>query len=321
MDKLRFFVDLKRFEVAGRYGGICTAPDPVTWAKELVKRSVELGMDRAEAFSVVYFFPESCLVPALEQLRAMEAGPGLQVGSQGIYRRDTAPGGDYGAMTGTRPASAMVSLGCLHSLVAHSDERRDKLQLMIDYDPQILRDEHAMERAQLAVDRACAEEAQHALDRGMRILYCVGETAEQKGSARPEEYLPRVRRVLEQQMTVGLGRLRGSAQLDQVCLAYEPVWAIGPGRPTPDADDVRFAAGYVKELSRCLLGRELSVVYGGGLKTANAAALAAVESLDGGFNGLSRFVPPIHFDPDEYLEIILAFLRGKGYPAGKEKRP
>lgn len=39
----------------------------------------------------------------------------------------------------------------------------------------------------------------------------------------------------------------------------------------------------------------------------------------GGFNGLSRFVPPIRFDPDEYLEIIRAFLAGKRSAAGKEE--
>ena len=311
MEKLHFFVDLKRFEVATEYGGICSAADPVSWTRSLVKRSVEIGLDRADEYTVVYYFPESCLVPAMDQLREMGAGDGLSVGSQGLYRRDTAPGGDYGAMTGTRPASAMVSLGCMHSLVAHSDERRDKLQLMIDYDPGILLDEQSMKRAQQAVDRACAEEAMHALGRGMKILYCVGETAEQKGSDREEVCLSRVRRVLEQQMEIGLGSLRNSALLDQVCLAYEPVWAIGPGRKTPDASYVAFASSYVKELSRKLLGRELPVVYGGGLRAENAGAFAAVETLDGGFNGLSHFVPPIRFDADEYLQIIRTFLAGR----------
>ncbi len=314
MSAYRFFVDLKRFEVAGEYGGICRDPDPVSWAKRLVKRSVELGLDRRGDIDLTYYFPESCIVPALEAVRESGCGPGLKVGSQGLYRRDTAPGGDYGAMTGARPASAMLSLGCRHSLVAHSDERRDKFRLMSDYDPEIASDPGRLHRAWLAVDRACAEEAACALGRGMSILYCVGETGEQKGSDAFAEYAPRVRAVLRQQLEVGLGGLRGSRLLDNVCLTYEPVWAIGPGKRTPDADYVAFASGYVKEQCRELLGRELPVVYGGGLKTENAAEIASVPTIDGGFNGLSRFTDPIAFEPDEYLEIIEAFLKGKRSP-------
>lgn len=311
MSRYNFFVDLKRFEVAGEYGGICRDPDPISWARRLIRRSVELGLDRRSDIEVTYYFPESCLVPAMEAMRECDCGPGLNVGSQGLYRRDTAPGGDYGAMTGTRPASAMLSLGCRRSLVAHSDERRDKFQLMTDYDPEILSDPEKLQRAWLAVDRACAEEAGHALERGMSILYCIGETEEQKGSDVFEEYAPRVKAVLRQQMEVGLGKLRGSRLLDNVCLTYEPVWAIGPGKKTPKSDYVAFASGYMKELCRELLGRELPVVYGGGLKTENAVDIASVSTIDGGFNGLSRFIDPIAFEPDEYLEIIDTFLKGK----------
>ena len=311
MSGYRFFVDLKRFEVAGEYGGICRDPDPVSWAKRLISRSVELGLDKREDIEVTYYFPESCLVPAMEAMRECGCGPSLNVGSQGLYRRDTAPGGDYGAMTGTRPASAMLSLGCRRSLVAHSDERRDKLQLMIDYDPEINSDPGKLQRAWLAVDRACAEEASHALERGMSILYCIGETEEQKGSGSFEECAPRVRAVLRQQMETGLGWLRGSRLLDNVCLTYEPVWAIGPGKKTPSADYVAFASGYMKELCLELFGRELPVVYGGGLKTENAVEIASVSTIDGGFNGLSQFIDPIAFEPDEHLEIIETFLKGK----------
>lgn len=311
MSVYHFFVDLKRFEVAEKYGGICRDPDPVAWAGRLIRRSVELGLDRRGDIDVTYYFPESCIVPAMEAVRESGCGPGLNVGSQGLYRRDTSPGGDYGAMTGTRPASAMISLGCCRSLVAHSDERRDKFQLMADYDPEIMVDPEKLKKAWLAVDRACAEEARRALERDMRILYCIGETAEQKGPGAFEEYAPRVEFVLRQQLEVGLGELRGSPLLDNVCLTYEPVWAIGPGKKTPGAGHVAFASGYMKQLCREMLGRELPIVYGGGLKVGNAGEIASVSTIDGGFNGLSRFVPPIAFEPYEYLEIIEAFLEGK----------
>lgn len=318
MEKLRFFVDLKRFEIQPALGGICEQASPVEWAETLIADSIALGIDKREDLTVTYYFPESCLVPALQTAERLGCGESLLIGSQGLYRRDTVPGGDYGAMTAACPASAMIALGVYDSLIAHSDQRRDKFMVIADYDSAVLSVESAMERANLAIDRSCGEEALHALERGMRILYCIGETEAQKGSDEPEIYIPRVRRVIEQQLETGLGRLKGSPLLDNVTLTYEPVWAIGPGKKTPDAAYVRFAAGYMKEKCLEILGRELPIVYGGGLRTANAGELASVEHICGGFNGLSRFTPPIHFRADEYLEIIESFIRGKK-SAGAEK--
>lgn len=306
MSKLHFFVDLKRFDVAEQYGGICRAVNPVEWARGLVKRSCEIGLDTTD-YEITYYFPESCIVTAMETLSQYSKGGSLMIGSEGLYRRDTSVGGDYGAMTGTRPASAMVSLGCCHSLVAHSDERRDKLQLMIDYDERILSDEMLAEKAEVAVNKACAEEAFHALNRGMRILFCIGETEQQKGSNIYEEYAPRVKKTLAQQMKIGLGQFKNSKILDSVCLAYEPVWAIGPGKRTPDAEYIGFASNYMKEISADILGRELPIVYGGGIKASNVKEVASVKTIDGGFSGLTTFTAPYRFDADEYKNLLDTF--------------
>ena len=52
----------------------------------------------------------------------------------------------------------------------------------------------------------------------------------------------------------------------------------------------------------------LPVVYGGGLKTDNAAMLASIAEIDGGLIALTRFSGEIGFYPEEYLDIIRLYL-------------
>nr|HML45187.1 triose-phosphate isomerase [Clostridia bacterium] len=81
--------------------------------------------------------------------------------------------------------------------------------------------------------------------------------------------------------------------------AYEPVWAIGPGKQPPDAATIAEAARFIKERAG-----NCPVVYGGGLKADNAAMLAAIPEIDGGLIALTRFSGKIGFYPEEFLEII-----------------
>jgi len=85
--------------------------------------------------------------------------------------------------------------------------------------------------------------------------------------------------------------------------AYEPVWAIGPGKTPPDRAYIQMIAQYIKEVSG-----GMDVVYGGGLKVDNAEMLAAIPEVDGGLIALTRFTGEIGFYPDEYLEIIKTYL-------------
>ena len=62
-----------------------------------------------------------------------------------------------------------------------------------------------------------------AVKAGLSVLYCVGET---------EEEQDKWQEVIGQQLDVGLGQV----ELSRVAVAYEPLWAIGPGKPVPDAD-------------------------------------------------------------------------------------
>lgn len=305
------YVNLKRFDVPKKYGGICPKDDPVEWIRETVRSTAELGLGRMEDVQVVYFLPEALIVPALEELHSMpeEHTGNFQIGCQGVYREDVAPGKNFGAFTTDRPAAAMRALGESWVMIGHSEERKAKLSLLSAYDPQVDSDPGVYQRAADSVEEILNREVRCALNREMNVLFCVGETAGQKGSDLPAEYEPRVQKVLKSQIRTGLRGIRDSLGERKVSIGYEPIWAIGPGKTPPGGDYVAFVSSYIKKVCREEFGAELPVVYGGGLKEENAAEMAAVSSLDGGLVALTKFTQPIAFDVNSLKEIIKAYIR------------
>ena len=304
------YVNLKRFEVPRSMGGICTAEDPITWIRQIMKESIELGLGSLKDVDVTYFLPEALLVPAMEALA--EEAPArvgcFKLGCAGVFREDVEPGKNFGAFTTNRPAAALQALGCNWVLVGHSEERADKLSALALYDA-AAGVPGKPEAAESAVERMISEEMLCALRRGMNVLYCIGETEEQKGSADPAVDEPRVRQVLRRQIEEGVSR--GAEILrerQRLCIAYEPIWAIGPGKTPATGEYVSFVSSCIKEYCRELCGKELPIVYGGGLKEENAEDIASVKTIDGGFVALTKFTPPIGFDVGSLKNIIGAYI-------------
>ena len=107
--------------------------------------------------------------------------------------------------------------------------------------------------------------------------------------------------VLGKQLEIGLKDVDTS----KVVIAYEPIWSIGPGKTPADKEYITKIAKFVKEKTG-----GMDVVYGGGLKQANAAMLASIDEIDGGLIALTRFQGEIGYYPEEYLEIIQLYMEG-----------
>ena len=208
------------------------------------------------------------------------AGSLIKIGCQGIYRADTAIGGNFGAFTANRPASAMIAAGCETTIIGHCEERNDKEGILAE----------AGVTDTDAVNRILNQEIKSAIARGMTVLYCIGEKSEEQG---------RWKEVLEKQLSIGLNGVDKS----RVVIAYEPIWSIGPGKIPADKDYITKIARFVKEQTG-----GMDIVYGGGLKTDNAEMLASITEIDGGLIALTRFKGEIGFYPEEYLEIIRLYL-------------
>lgn len=303
------YVNLKRFEVSREEGGICPVSDPVEWIKGVVRDTVSEGIDQIPGVRVTYFLPETLLVPAISTAREAGASERFALGVQGVYREDITPGKNFGAFTTNRPAKAIRAIGCKTAIIGHSEERRDKLEMIACYDGSVYTDSAAGEKALAAVDGMLAEEVACALRQGMDILFCIGETEQQKGGDDPAVYEPRVREVIRAQIA---GALQDCAALKGSCsitLGYEPIWAIGPGKTPPGAAYISFVSSWAKACCKELLGYELPLVYGGGLKRENAREIAGVSTVDGGLVGLTKFTPPIGFNVPEFKNIILEYVK------------
>ena len=211
---------------------------------------------------------------------ALSEGSPVQLGSQGVYRMNTAVGGNFGAFTTNRPASIVKAMGCTSTLIGHCEERNDKKGILAE----------AGVTDMSAVNRLLNQEIRCAQDAGLTVLYCIGETSEEQGNWEA---------VLGQQLDVGLEGVDKS----RVVIGYEPVWSIGPGKTPAGKEYITKIARFVKERTG-----GMDVVYGGGLKTDNAAMLASIPEIDGGLIALTRFQGEIGFYPEEYLEIIRLYL-------------
>ena len=202
---------------------------------------------------------------ALSEVSYLLAGTPITLGAQNVYWENE------GAFTGEVSAAMLVSAGCRHVIVGHSERR----QLFGE------------------TDATVAKRTRAALDAGLAPIVCVGETLEEREGGRTFE-------VVERQFDGGL-RALSESDAERLVIAYEPVWAIGTGRnATPQqAAEVhaRLRARVRARWPRAADG--LRILYGGSVKPENAQALAAEPELDGALVGgaslaAKSFVPIVH---------------------------
>jgi triosephosphate isomerase len=154
---------------------------------------------------------------------------------------------DDGAYTGEVSAQMLVELGVAGSLVGHSERRRYFGE----------------------TDESAARRAAAACEAGLRVIACVGETAEEREAGDTEIVLRLQVEAISD--AVGSGR-------EQLVLAYEPVWAIGTGR-TATPELAQEAHAFVKSIL------DVPVLYGGSVKPENALELLCQPDVDGALVG------------------------------------
>ncbi|NMA65125.1 MAG: triosephosphate isomerase [Clostridiaceae bacterium] len=272
------FLNLKRFDVPKELGGVNSIAPGKDWGSYIVKNTQEqLKSYNPEEVEFVMFFPEAHIIGAVN---ALSEGSPVKIGCQGIFRDDTVVGGNFGAFTTNRTANSMKALGCGGTIIGHCEERRDKLGIM----------QEAGVTDTDAVNRILNKQVKCAINAGLKVLYCIGETTDEQ---------PKWQNTLRRQLEIGLE----GVDKTKVAIAYEPVWAIGPGKTPPGKDYIQMIARFIKEVTG-----NAPVVYGGGLKQDNAQMLASIPEIDGGLIALTRFSGDIGFYPDEYLEIIKNYM-------------
>jgi triosephosphate isomerase len=177
-------------------------------------------------------------------------GTAIKLGAQNVHFEP------QGAYTGEVSAPMLVDAGCNYVIIGHSERRQ-----------------HFGEPNDLL-----AKKVRAAMSAGLKVIYCVGETLEQREAGQTQD-------VAAQQLEQVIGSDLDPAKLT---VAYEPVWAIGTGRTaTPgQAQEVHaFIRGWLGRTFGGGVADGLIIQYGGSVKPGNAAELMACPDVDGALVG------------------------------------
>ena len=190
------------------------------------------------------------------------------VGAQNVSDREG------GAFTGEVSAAMLESCEIDYCIVGHSERRAYYGES----------------------DAAVAAKVDRLLAHGLKPIVCVGEVLEEREAGRHFE-------VVKRQVEGALFHLTAE-QLQDVVVAYEPVWAIGTGK-TATPEQAQEIHHHIREVLAAKYGKEvadgISILYGGSCKPSNAKELFACPDIDGGLIGGASL------KAKDFMGIITAF--------------
>ena len=191
------------------------------------------------------------VAPSFTSINAVakaSAGTGFKVAAQDCFYEDK------GAFTSQVSPVQVKGAGATHVILGHSERRS------------LFGDTNEILNKKVAA----------ALNHGLIVVYCVGETLEQRESGKTED-------VIKDQLVNGLKGFNAE-QLKDMVIAYEPVWAIGTGKTaTPDQAQETHKA--IRNMLREQFGEAFAegvrILYGGSVKADNVDAIMAQKDVDG----------------------------------------
>jgi triosephosphate isomerase len=163
-----------------------------------------------------------------------------------------------GAFTGEISGHMLKSVGCEYVILGHSERRT------------------IFSESNETINRKLKK----ALEVGLKPIFCVGETLEEREANITEE-------IVGKQIREGLEDISEN-ELSDLILAYEPVWAIGTGK-TATPEQAQQVHGFIRNLISGLISKNfadnLVIQYGGSVKPDNAEELLGQPDIDGALVG------------------------------------
>ncbi len=221
-------------------------------AKELIAAIAPLVKDAA--CDVVACTPFVDLASAQEAA----AGTNIQIGAENCHWEKS------GAYTGEISAEMLSSMGVNIVIIGHSERRQYFGE----------------------TDVTVQKRVRAALDAGLTVILCVGETLEQREQGITSE-------LVSMQTKIALGGV-SEEELKRVIIAYEPIWAIGTGK-TATAQQANEVCHTIRECIASVYSQAaadgITIQYGGSMNAGNAAELLAQLDVDGGLIGGASLKP------------------------------
>lgn len=197
---------------------------------------------------VVICTPFTDLATAVELCK----GSNIKVGAENVHWAES------GAFTGEISANMLAELGVEYVIIGHSERRQYFGE----------------------TDETVNMRTKAALAHALKPIICIGETLEERETNKVEEVLVR--------QTVGALKDLTVADLANVVIAYEPVWAIGTGKTATSQeanDTIAIVRNTVAKLYDTATAEALRIQYGGSMNPKNVSELMAMEQIDGGLIG------------------------------------
>ncbi|MDC1203438.1 triose-phosphate isomerase [Crocinitomicaceae bacterium] len=230
-------------------------------AKKIIAANWKMNLMREEAISLfngvkkglsahketeIVVFPPSIYISDL-----ISNHPLIEVGAQNFYFEEK------GAFTGEISPFQLKNIGCNYVLIGHSERRE-----LFDESNELL-----------------SKKMRSALDANLKIIYCCGETLQEREEG---SHLEKIQSQLE------ILKSLTNDELNAISIAYEPIWAIGTGLTATlgQAEEMHaFIRRILIDSSSKELASEISILYGGSCNENNANELFNCPNIDGGLIG------------------------------------
>jgi len=193
-------------------------------------------------------------VPAIDipAVAKVLSGTSVKVGAQNVHFKKN------GAYTGEISADMLVDAGAKYVVIGHSERRQYFGE----------------------TDETVNLRTKAALEAGLTAIVCIGETLDEREKGITSE-------IVAKQLKLALLGV-SAEQMENVIIAYEPVWAIGTGK-TATSEQADEVCGLIRDLINEKYGkavaRQAIIQYGGSMNAANAAELLSMPNIDGGLIG------------------------------------
>lgn len=241
-------------------------------ARRLAKAVVD-GVSNEERVSVAICPP----FPYLALVGEILKGSRVALGAQNLFPEKE------GAFTGEVSPTMLLDLGCKYVILGHSERR------------------HTLGETDAFIN----QKVRVALAAGLDVIFCIGETLDQREADQTEA-------VLDRQLIHGLADV-STDTLTRLSIAYEPVWAIGglgrhatPQQAQEAHEVIRRRFGQMFEEKSA---QTLAIQYGGSVKPENAAALLSRHGVDGALIGGASL------NAEQFLAIVRAGIQTEGESA------
>lgn len=237
--------------------------------KPIIAGNWKMFKTRDEALSFIYAVNDK--MPSLDKVDTVVCAPfvvlrclvkrqgeNLRIGAQNMHFEER------GAYTGEVAPEMLTAIGVTYVIIGHSERRA----MFNETDASVNKKLHA------------------AFHHGLTPILCVGEHLEERENGKTEE-------VIQNQLVQDLAGL-SKAEVKELVIAYEPIWAIGTGK-TATAEVADETCGFIRQTVANLYDEEtaeaIRIQYGGSVKVNNIEELMKKPNIDGALIGGASLVP------------------------------